>query len=60
MYLSTLLEEGWIYSKNHLIKPIWLDKPTIANITTVSNNHMIWKKSVYISKKIKFGNTKLL
>ena len=39
MYLSTLPEEGWINSKNHFIKPVWLDKPTIASVATVIKNH---------------------
>ena len=37
MYLSTPPEEGWIHSK--IIKPVWLDKPTIASVAVVSNNH---------------------
>ena len=39
MYLSTPPKKRWIHSKNHFIKPIWLDKPTIASVLTVSNNH---------------------
>ena len=39
IYLSTLLEKGWIYSKNHFIKPVWLDKPIRTSVATVSNNH---------------------
>ena len=39
MYLSTPLEEGWIYSKNHFIKPVWLDKPIIASVAVINNKY---------------------
>lgn len=52
MYLFILPKKRWIYSKNHFIKPVDLEKPTIASIAIVSK-----EKTSTISKNFKNKST---